>query len=103
MTRKQLHMHMLTSLNLSTSKFLSQPCFPLKLTRRRQNPAVITQAGKIFIFIAQALEAETLQGQTANRIVASAKTLLGAAGLDPAQLLQQLSPETQQTVRAYFG
>jgi streptomycin 6-kinase len=69
----------------------------------QQNPAVIAQAGKVFVYIAQALEAETLQGQTAARIVAAAKLLLGIAGLDPAQLLQQLTPETQQTVRAYFG
>ncbi len=63
----------------------------------------MSQAGKVFIFIAQALEAETLQGQTATRIVAAAKTLLQGAGLDPTALLQQLSPEAQQTVRAYFG
>jgi hypothetical protein len=63
----------------------------------------MSQASKVFIFIAQALEAETLQGQTAQRVVQAAKVLLGGAGLDPAQLLQQLSPETQQTVRAYFG
>jgi hypothetical protein len=55
------------------------------------------------VFIAQALEAETLQGQTATRIVESAKLLMGYAGLDPAQLLLQLSPETQQTIRAMFG
>lgn len=69
----------------------------------RQHPAVMPQAAKVFMFIVQALEAETLQGNTATRIVESAKTLLGAAGLDPAALLQQMSPETQQTVRAYFG
>lgn len=49
------------------------------------------------------MEAETLQGQTANRVVQAAKSLLGLAGLDPAQLLQQLSPETQLMVRAHFG
>jgi len=70
---------------------------------RRQNPAVITQAGKIFGFMVQALEAETLQGQNATQIVAAAKMLLQTAGLDPAQILLQFSPETQQTVRAYFG
>jgi len=63
----------------------------------------MTQAGKVFMFIAHALEAETLQGQTATRVVQAAKGLLGAAGLDPAQLLQQLSPETQAIVRQYFG
>jgi len=69
----------------------------------QQNPAVISQAGKVFVYIAQALEAETLQGQTATRIVAAAKLLLGIAGLDPSQLLATLTPETQQTVRAYFA
>jgi len=69
----------------------------------QQNPAVITQAGKIFGFMVQALEAETLQGQNATQIVAAAKMLLQTAGLDPAQILLQFSPETQQTVRAYFG
>ncbi|KZF24570.1 importin beta-3 subunit [Xylona heveae TC161] len=71
----------------------------------KQNPAVYnpTQAAKSFVYIAQALEAETIQGQTANRVVAAAKHLVGAAGLDPAQLLAQLTPETQQTVRAYFS
>lgn len=69
----------------------------------RQNPAVTSQAGKVFTLIVQALEAEALQGQISTRIVASAKQLLLGAGLDPAQILQQLSPETQQTVRAYFG
>jgi hypothetical protein len=57
----------------------------------------------VFVFIAQALEAETLQGQTATRIVAAAKALLQVSGLNPAQLLQQLPPETQQTVQAYFS
>ena len=61
------------------------------------------QAPKVFVFIAQALEAETIQTQTAGRVVAAAKTLLGNAGLDPAQVLSQLPPETQQTVRAFFG
>jgi hypothetical protein len=68
-----------------------------------QNPAVLSQAAKVFVFIAQALEAETLQGQTATRIVAAAKALLQVSGLNPAHLLQQLPPETQQTVQAYFS
>lgn len=63
----------------------------------------MSQAPKIFLFIAQALEADTLQGQTASRLVAAAKMLLGNAGLDPAVVLQQLPPETQQTVQAYFS
>ncbi|KAI9829591.1 MAG: hypothetical protein M1819_006096 [Sarea resinae] len=69
----------------------------------QQNPAVLAQAAKLFIFIAQALEAETLQGATAERVVAAAKQLVTAAGIDAHQILATLSPETQHTVRAYFG
>lgn len=69
----------------------------------RQNPVVMQQAARCFNFIAQALEAETLQGQTAQRIVASAKSLIAAAQLDANQLLAGMSPETQHTVRAFFG
>lgn len=67
------------------------------------NEAVTSQAPKVFVYIAQALEAETLQGETQTRLVAAAKFLLQVSGLDAAQVLQQLSPETQQTVRNYFG
>ncbi|KAK5164699.1 hypothetical protein LTR04_001731 [Oleoguttula sp. CCFEE 6159] len=69
----------------------------------QQNPAVMSQAAKAFTFIAQALEAETLQGQTATRIVGAAKHLVTAAGLNANQLLATLPPETQHTVRAFFG
>ncbi|KAF7876501.1 hypothetical protein EAF04_001591 [Stromatinia cepivora] len=69
----------------------------------QQNPAVTSQPAKVFVFVAQALEAETLQGQTANRVIEATKNLLAAAGLNPAHLLAQLSPETQATVQAYFG
>lgn len=71
--------------------------------RTRQNPAVMQQAAKCFNFIAQALEAETLQGATATRIVGAAKTLVQTAGLDANQLFANMAPETQQTVRAFFG
>ncbi len=81
----------------------SSPFARCKVDHHRQNPAVLSQAAKVFVFIAQALEAETLQGQTATRIVAAAKALLQVSGLNPAQLLQQLPPETQQTVQAYFS
>ncbi|ROT37895.1 importin subunit beta-3 [Sodiomyces alkalinus F11] len=69
----------------------------------QRHPAVLGQAGKMFVFIAQALEADSLQGQTANRVVAAAKTLLSTAGVDPAPLLQQFSPAGQQRVAAYFS
>lgn len=63
----------------------------------------MSQAAKCFTFIVQALDAETLQGQTANRIVGAAKQLATQTGLDVNQLLASMSPETQQTVRAFFG
>ena len=69
----------------------------------RQNPAVVTQAPKVFVFIAQALESEALTGQTAAKVVEAAKLLLRIASLEPAQLLQQLTPEAQNTVRAHFA
>ena len=69
----------------------------------RRSDIVLQQAARCFNFIAQALEAETLQGQTAQRVVASAKTLIATAQLDANQLLAGMSPETQHTVRAFFG
>lgn len=69
----------------------------------RQNPAVIGQAGKMFVMIAQALESDALQGQTVTRVVAATKALLANAGVDPAPLLQQFPAESQQRVAAYFA
>jgi len=68
-----------------------------------QHPAVMSKAQQCFTHIAQALEAETLQGSIAQRIVESGKKLMATAGLAPEQILNGLPPETQQTVRAYFG
>lgn len=69
----------------------------------RQHQAVLAKASQCFTYIAQALEAETLQGQMAQRIVGAARKLVQMAGLDANQLLATLPPETQQTVRAFFG
>ena len=63
---------------------------------------MIGQASKLFVFIAQALEAETLQGQTASRVATATKNLLTAANVDPMPLLQQFSPEAQRTIMGYF-
>lgn len=68
----------------------------------QQNVAVISQAGKIFLYIAKAIEAETLQHSVAARIAAVAKTLLQIAGLGVAQVLQQLPPKTQQSFQGYL-
>lgn len=63
----------------------------------------MSQAQRCFVFVAQALEAETLQGNMAQRIVSAARKLVTTAGLDANQLLASLSPETQRTVQAFFG
>lgn len=55
------------------------------------------------MFVAQALEAGALGGQTAARVVAATKQLLTVTGTDPIPLLQQFSPESQQLIRGYFG
>lgn len=69
----------------------------------RQNQAVFSQPSKVFTFVVQALEAETLQGQTANRVVASVKALIQATGTNLAQAAASLSPEQQRTAQVYFG
>ena len=68
----------------------------------RRQPVVMAQAGKIFVFIAQALEAETLQGQTASRVVAAAKMLLTESSVDPTPLLQQFPEDSQRTIMKWF-
>lgn len=61
------------------------------------------QAGqKCFIAICLALESETIQGQTAQKVVAAAKALVQFANLDANALLSSLAPETQSTVRTSF-
>ncbi|KAM4062275.1 HEAT-like repeat domain-containing protein [Hirsutella rhossiliensis] len=69
----------------------------------QRHPVVMGQASKLFVFIAQALEAETLQGQTASRVVAATNTLLTTANVDPMPLLQQFSQDSQRTIMGYFS
>ena len=69
----------------------------------RQNPAVLAAADKAFVAIALALDAETIQGQTAQRVAVAAKQLLPLAGIDANGLLSTLPLEAQQTVRAFFS
>lgn len=64
---------------------------------------MLAAADKVFVAIAYALEAETIQAQTAQRVAAAAKNLVQVAGIDASGILATLSPETQQTVRAYFS
>lgn len=56
----------------------------------------------MFGFIVQALEAATLQGQTAVRVADSAKRLVAATGLNGEQILAGVSPDSQERVRKFF-
>lgn len=56
----------------------------------------------MFGFIVQALEAATLQGQTAVRVAESAKRLVAATGLNGEQILAGVSPDSQERVRKFF-
>lgn len=69
----------------------------------RQNPALTPEkTPQLFRAIALALEAETIQGQTATRVVEAAKRLVRATGVDANTLMMGLSPETQRNVRVWF-
>jgi importin-5 len=62
------------------------------------------QADKIFVYVAQALEADMLgTGEVAQRVVTAAKTLMQSSGVNAQSLLQQFSPEAQQTILRYFS
>jgi hypothetical protein len=73
--------------------------------KHRQNPAIIPHAQHIFQAIALALEAETIQGQTAKKVVDSAKRLINMPGanVNAEAVVGQLSPEGQQAVKSYFS
>ena len=62
----------------------------------------MASASQIFIYICQAIEAETLQGQTAQRAAASAKQLVRDAGINADDLLARQTPELQNIVRGVF-
>ena len=72
----------------------------------RRNPAVFASQDVVrqcFVAIVLALEAETLQGATAQRAAAAAKQLLQTASIDIRQVLGTMNPETQQAVGKYFN
>ncbi|KAL1886014.1 importin subunit beta-3 [Ceratocystis pirilliformis] len=69
----------------------------------KNNSAVTSRADQVFVWVAQALEADMLQGQSLARVVASTKTLCTAAGLNPAPLMAQFTAEAQTRIMAHFG
>lgn len=69
----------------------------------RQHPAVLTQPQKVFAAVVLALEAKTLQGQIAVKVVTSTKNLLQITGQDLNVLTSQLGPEAQLIARSAFS
>ena len=97
-------MHTALWRSLLISKYLW--CHPTALIANdacRQNPAVSSKAQQIFHNIVLALEAETIQGQTAKKVAESAKRLVEQTGTNADQILGALSPEGQATVRSFFS
>lgn len=62
-------------------------------------------ASKIFQHVVKGLEAETIQGATANKVVASTKQLVAATGINAEQVLagMGLTPEAVALVQAFFS
>ncbi|KAI0599648.1 armadillo-type protein [Biscogniauxia sp. FL1348] len=70
----------------------------------QQHPAVVSQVDKVFIYVAQAFEAEILHGQLGNRVATAIQMLLQSANVDPTPLLQQnFTPEGQHIIRRHFS
>ena len=69
----------------------------------QNNDVVQGKAQQVFHHICLALEAETIQGQTAQKIAASAKTLVQRTGIDADGILGSLSPDGQTTVKSFFA
>ena len=63
---------------------------------------MFSNAAKVFGYIVQALDAETLQGQTAQRVANSAKQLVTTTGVNAEQVLAGVNPDNQAAVRSYF-
>lgn len=71
--------------------------------RIRQHAAVLSQPQKVFVAVVQALEANTLQGQIALKVVTSVKTLLQITGQDSNVLLSQMGPEAHPIAQSAFS
>ncbi|KAI0165060.1 ARM repeat-containing protein [Hypoxylon sp. FL1284] len=70
----------------------------------QQHPAVTGQVDKVFVYVAQALEAEMLHGQLSARVTRAVQMLLQSANVDPTPLLQQhFTPEGQEIIKRHFS
>lgn len=71
-------------------------------TRYRKNLAVMNQAPQVFDSVLQALDAETIQGHTAERVVTATRGLLNVVGISPAQILASMPVERHSAARRWF-
>ncbi|KAF3080795.1 hypothetical protein TWF569_003879 [Orbilia oligospora] len=69
----------------------------------QKNPAAINQAGKVFDLVVQALDADTLSGQTAERVVASMKLLLQTPGINPQAILAGIPVSRHPVAQKWFS
>ncbi|KAF3911603.1 Importin-5 [Arthrobotrys entomopaga] len=69
----------------------------------QKNPAVMSQPGRVFDLVVQALDADTLTGQTAERVVASMKTLLQTPGINPQEILAGIPVERHGVAQKWFS
>lgn len=84
--------------------FFSSTLFSFTHSNHRQNPAVVSQADKVFLYVAQALEAEMLgSGEVAQKVVGATKALVQASNVNAQAILQEFSPEAQQIISRYFA
>ncbi|QSS63628.1 karyopherin Sal3 [Histoplasma capsulatum] len=87
---------------LSLNSDFNSSRFPPLFLHHAQNPVVFNNATKVFTFIVQALEAETLQGATAARVASSAKQLAAASAVNVDQIFANVNPKYQVAVRSFF-
>lgn len=69
----------------------------------RKNAAVLGNVPQVFDYVVRALDAETIQGQTAERVVAATKNLLAMAGGSAAQVLASMPVEHHNAARRWFS
>lgn len=83
--------------------FLALPCDVQCVDESRKNPAVLAAAPQIFDYVVQAVDAETIQGQVADRVVAATKNLISMTGLSIQQLATAMPAERLPTIRRHFA
>ncbi|KAF3907148.1 Importin-5 [Orbilia brochopaga] len=66
-------------------------------------PAITSQPGRIFDLVVQALDADTLTGQTAERVVSSMKALLSTPGINPQEILASIPVERHGVAQKWFS